>query len=219
MYKKTTVFLTIAVFSGFLFFANNSQAASCSYSCGSNEKSVDQVYCNIACVDGMVCCEANAATPAATSGTNTGPCAGQSDGTVCTQSNGASGSCSSGDCVAPYTGGGGGSGSSFPSGSGSGGSASGNWSLGNISGFGLPSGTISAIIINLLLWILGIFGAIGILGFIISGVLYLTSAGNDERMELAKKAMLYSIIGVIVGLVGFVIIQAVDMALNAMSSF
>jgi len=101
----------------------------------------------------------------------------------------------------------------------SGGAGGGGWSVGNASIFGLPSGSITGIIINIVLWILRIFAFLGVLGFVIAGILYLTSAGNDERMELAKKAMLYSIIGVVVGLLGLVVIQAVDLALNSVSGF
>ena len=97
--------------------------------------------------------------------------------------------------------------------------AAGGLSLGNISGFGLPAGSIWRIITNILVWMLGLFGIIGILGFLISGIIYLTAAGDEDRMAYAKRAMQYSIIGVIVGLVGFVIIQAIDYALNAYSSF
>ncbi|MFA4817689.1 MAG: pilin [Parcubacteria group bacterium] len=115
------------------------------------------------------------------------------------------------------------SGSSSTSGSSSsssaGAAASGGWSLGNISGFGLPSGSIWRIVTNILVWMLGLFGIIGILGFLISGIIYLTAAGDEDRMGYAKRAMQYSIIGVIVGLVGFVIIQAIDYALNTYSSF
>lgn len=100
-----------------------------------------------------------------------------------------------------------------------GGGGSGGWSLGSISTFGLPGGSIMGIAVNILSWLLGLFGVIGILGFLISGIIYLTAAGDEDRMGYAKRAMQYSIIGVIVGLVGFVVIQAVDYALNTYSSF
>ncbi|HLC95302.1 MAG TPA: hypothetical protein VJH89_02330 [Patescibacteria group bacterium] len=73
-----------------------------------------------------------------------------------------------------------------------------------------PSNGIYGIVEILMLWILGIFGFIGIIGFVISGILYLTAAGDETRMERAKNAMIYSIIGVIVGLMGLVIIFAVN---------
>ncbi|MDR3559762.1 MAG: hypothetical protein P4L62_05105 [Candidatus Pacebacteria bacterium] len=97
---------------------------------------------------------------------------------------------------------------------------SGGWSTGltNAKAFGLPSGSIYTIISNTLSWILGIFGFIGVIGFVISGLLYLTAAGDDGKMETAKNAMTYSIIGVIVGLAGLVVITAVNALLGATST-
>ena len=92
------------------------------------------------------------------------------------------------------------------------------WSTGNYSGYGLPSGTIYAIILGVMKWSLGIFGFIAIIGFVISGLLYLTSAGDDDQQEKAKKQMTWSIIGVIVGLVGYVIIVAVNSMLGGSST-
>jgi hypothetical protein len=89
------------------------------------------------------------------------------------------------------------------------------WDVSRLSGTGLPSNTIYNIVTNILSWILGIFGFIGIIGFVISGIIYLTSAGDDNRAETAKKAMQYSILGLIVGLSGLVAIAAIDTMLNA----
>lgn len=85
--------------------------------------------------------------------------------------------------------------------------------------YGLPSGTLSGIIRNFALWILAILGIVGIIGFVISGIMYLLSAGNEDMIKKAKSAMIASIIGVTVGLVGYVVIQAVNLALNATSGF
>jgi hypothetical protein len=59
-------------------------------------------------------------------------------------------------------------------------------------------------------WLLAILGFLGIIGFVIAGILYLTAAGDEDQIGKAKNAMMYSIIGVIVALLGFVIIQAVN---------
>jgi hypothetical protein len=91
------------------------------------------------------------------------------------------------------------------------------WQPGNLAASNLPRGTIFGIISNLLYWLLAIFGIVGVIGFAISGILYLTAAGDETRMQSAKKAMLYSIMGVIVGLSGLVIIFAASYALNGMS--
>ncbi len=83
---------------------------------------------------------------------------------------------------------------------------------------GLPAGTIYGIVKNLMMWLLAIFGFIGIIGFVISGIMYLTAAGSDEQITKAKSAMKWSLVGVVVGLVGLVVIYAVDAALSPFSS-
>lgn len=182
-----------------------------------------------ACI-GQVCCAANSA-----GGSSTAPASGacQSQGSLCGGNYG--------NCCSPFacyqdpqtttgvnsstcqmSGYSGGSGTSVPySGfpAASSGAAAGGWSLGSINTFGLPGGSVMGIAVNILSWLLWLFGIIGILGFIISGIIYLTAAGDEDRMGYAKRAMQYSILGVIIGLSGFVIIQAVDYALNAYSSF
>lgn len=82
-----------------------------------------------------------------------------------------------------------------------------------------PQGGIAKIIRNLLTWLLGIVGVIAIIGFVISGIQYLTSAGDEDRMQSAKRNMLYAIIGVVVVLSSFVVIQAIQYALEARSMF
>ena len=82
--------------------------------------------------------------------------------------------------------------------------------MGNAGAAELPTGTIWDIVGNLMKWLLGLVGFIGIIGFAIAGVLYLTAAGDEDRIGKAKNAMLFSIIGVIVALVGFVAIQAIQ---------
>ena len=84
----------------------------------------------------------------------------------------------------------------------------------------LPLGmTIYLTIENLMQWILGIFGFIAVIGFVISGIQYLTSAGNENAIETAKRNMKWSIVGVIVGLGGLVIIWAINNALYGISEF
>ena len=79
----------------------------------------------------------------------------------------------------------------------------------------LPTGTFYSIIRNIMYWLLGILGFVAIIGFVISGIMFLVSAGDEDRQKTAKKAMYYSITGVIVGLVGYVVLQAVEYMLGA----
>ncbi len=113
--------------------------------------------------------------------------------------------------------GGGGSGGGGSGGGGSGGGGKSDTSGGWASGLsrvktesGLAQTSIPELVSNLMTWILMLFGFIAIIGFVISGILYLTAAGDTKRIEQAKTAMIWSIVGVIVALMGYVIIQAVD---------
>lgn len=84
---------------------------------------------------------------------------------------------------------------------------------------GLPSGKISEIITKIMEWLLTMVGIIGVIGFAIAGILYLTAAGDEGKIDKAKNAMLYSIIGVIVAIVGVVALQAAKNLLNADETF
>lgn len=84
---------------------------------------------------------------------------------------------------------------------------------------GLAESTVQEVVTNLLEWLLGIFGFLGIIAFVIAGIFYLTAAGDPEQEKKAKNAMKMGILGVIVGLSGFVLIQAIDAALNAGNAF
>jgi len=85
------------------------------------------------------------------------------------------------------------------------------------SGTGLadPAGGIKQILTTFLMWLLGIFGILALISFVISGSMYLLAAGSDDMVKRAKATMEFSIIGVIVGLSGFILIRAIDAALNA----
>jgi len=84
---------------------------------------------------------------------------------------------------------------------------------------GLPNTEVKNVISNVMTWLLGIFGFLGIISFVISGIMYLTAAGSVDQEKRAKKAMTMSIIGVIVGISGLVIIYAIDKILNATPNF
>jgi hypothetical protein len=82
----------------------------------------------------------------------------------------------------------------------------------------LPRGTILGIITGVMNWLLAAVGIFGVIGFAIAGILYLTSAGDETRMQTAKNAMIYSIIGIIVALAGVVALTAVKTMLGGDNS-
>ena len=98
--------------------------------------------------------------------------------------------------------------------------AFGQWGIGNqnAASGGTPDASIYDIIKTTMNYLLAILGFLAIIGFVISGILYLTAAGDEKRVGNAKNAMFYSIMGVIVALVGYVIVRAVDAWLNASSN-
>jgi hypothetical protein len=87
-----------------------------------------------------------------------------------------------------------------------------------LGGVDLPDGSIFEILQNGMQWLLAIFGIIAVIGFVISGILYLTSAGNDDQITKAKSAMTWSIVGVIVGLMGIVVLNAIGSWLSGSNS-
>lgn len=85
---------------------------------------------------------------------------------------------------------------------------------------GLSAAPIFNIIVTLMNWLLAILGAISVIAFVISGIQYLTAAGDDKQIETAKNNMKYAIIGVVVALSGLVIVTAITTALRGgMSPF
>lgn len=85
-------------------------------------------------------------------------------------------------------------------------------------GTNLPSSSIYTIIRSAMMWLLGLLGFFAVIGFVISGIMYLVAAGDEDAQKRAKKAMYYSITGVIVGLVGLVIIFAVNRLLGTQTT-
>lgn len=84
---------------------------------------------------------------------------------------------------------------------------------------GLSDAPIYVILSNLFSWLMGLFTTFAVIAFVISGIQYLTSAGDDGQMETAKRNATYAIIGIVVGLSGFIIIKAIAAALSGQSYF
>jgi hypothetical protein len=83
------------------------------------------------------------------------------------------------------------------------------WPDRGIGGSGLYDTPVVDIIETVMLWLLLIFTYIAVIGFVISGIMYIT-AGGSGRAEEAKKWMVYSIIGTAVGISGYVIIRLIS---------
>ena len=84
----------------------------------------------------------------------------------------------------------------------------------NAANFGIAKSTPTEILTNIINYALALIGFLGVLGFIISGIMYLVSAGDEGAAEKAKGYMVNSIIGVIIALLGYVVIAAISTLLG-----
>lgn len=81
-------------------------------------------------------------------------------------------------------------------------------------GTGLSDAPVTDILMTLLNGLLGLVAILGILAFVISGIQYLVSAGDEKLAETAKHNMTYAIIGIIVALSGWIVIRAINTVLS-----
>ncbi len=64
-------------------------------------------------------------------------------------------------------------------------------------------------IMNITNWILGFIAGIAVLALIWGGVVYVTSAGNEQQAENAKKTMQYALMGVVIAGMAYAIINVI----------
>lgn len=76
--------------------------------------------------------------------------------------------------------------------------------------FDLPNADPRDIFVNLLLWLLMMFTILAVLAFVISGIMFLTAGANSNNAQRAKDMVTYSIIGIVIGLSGYIIIALID---------
>lgn len=67
---------------------------------------------------------------------------------------------------------------------------------------------------NVVQYVLGLAGILALAGIVYGGFLYITAAGNQERVESGKNAVFYSIVGLIVIGLAFAIVTFVFNALG-----
>lgn len=65
------------------------------------------------------------------------------------------------------------------------------------------------LLVKLMQYLLVILTILGVLGFIISGIIFIT-AGGAGKADMARSWLYYSIFGIIVGLIGFIVIRLID---------
>lgn len=71
---------------------------------------------------------------------------------------------------------------------------------------GLGEADLKETVINIIQWVLGILALVAVVMIIIGGFQWLTSAGNEERIEKAKKVISSAVIGLIIVLLAWAIV-------------
>ena len=81
------------------------------------------------------------------------------------------------------------------------------FSVENIGGsVGLGTADLKATITNIISWILGIVSLVAVVMIIIGGLQWMTSAGNEEKVEKAKKTISSAVVGIVIVILAWAIV-------------
>lgn len=70
-------------------------------------------------------------------------------------------------------------------------------------------GSIRALILRIVDFFLLFLGLIAVIMIIYGGITYVTAAGNQEKVDSAKKIIMYAIVGIIIVLISFALVNTV----------
>lgn len=68
---------------------------------------------------------------------------------------------------------------------------------------------VSGILVNILNFLLSVISVLAIIMIAISGIMYLLSSGDERRTYKAKRAFIYSVIGMAVSLSGLILVRTI----------
>jgi type IV secretory pathway VirB2 component (pilin) len=74
---------------------------------------------------------------------------------------------------------------------------------------GLGTADLKDTVINIINWILGLLGIIAVIMILVGGFQWMTAAGNEEKVEKAKKIISAAIVGLIIILLAWAIVNFV----------
>lgn len=72
--------------------------------------------------------------------------------------------------------------------------------------FNLGTADLEATVINIVQWALGLLALVAVVMIIIGGFRWITAAGNEEKIESAKKLISAAVIGLIIVLLAWAIV-------------
>jgi hypothetical protein len=68
--------------------------------------------------------------------------------------------------------------------------------------------TLKSISMNILSFLLSVAGIVAIIALVVSGAMYFFSAGDENRIQIAKRSAKYAIVGIILAMGGMILIKA-----------
>lgn len=80
---------------------------------------------------------------------------------------------------------------------------------------GVFDGDVSGVLTTILNWILAIIGIAAVLGIVIGGLMYIVSGGDETKTKNAKSLIFASIIGLVIALVGYAIVNTISIWLGS----
>lgn len=83
---------------------------------------------------------------------------------------------------------------------------------------GLSNTPFYLVLVSIMQYLLLIFTVVAVIGFIVSGLIFIT-AGASGRAEVGQKWLVYTIIGIIVGLVGYIFIRLITGLLSGVAAY
>ncbi len=74
----------------------------------------------------------------------------------------------------------------------------------------MSGASVKQVLLTLSNWAITLVGILCVIVFIYAGFTYLTAQGENDKIQQAKKIMVYALVGVIVAALGLVIVKTVS---------
>lgn len=78
-----------------------------------------------------------------------------------------------------------------------------------------PGGSFRDLLLTFLNFFLGFLGLVAVIMVIYGGVLYVTAAGNQENIDKGKKIIMYAVVGIVIILLAFALVNTLLTGLGA----
>ena len=79
----------------------------------------------------------------------------------------------------------------------------------------IANSDINKLVANALQWLLSVAGAVALVALIYGGIVYITSAGSEERATSGKKIITWAILGLALVLASYALISVLNTILTA----